>query len=68
MNDMSFVVDSYSFGFGAVYNITENVKVKAAYFQTNYEDYKKVTSTEPLISDTFTRTNRVFGLGCEVKF
>lgn len=68
MNDMSFVVSSYSFGFGASYKVKENVKLTAAYFQTNYEDYDKVTSTDPLISDSFTRTNRVLGLGVEVAF
>ena len=68
MNDMSFVVDSYSFGFGVAYKVTDNTKLTAAYFQTNYEDYKKVTSEEPLIRDKFTRTNRVLGLGIEVNF
>ena len=68
MNDMSFVVDSYSFGFGVAYKVTDNMKLTAAYFQTNYEDYEKVTSVEPLISDKFTRTNRVLGLGIEVNF
>ena len=68
MNDMSFVVSSYSFGFGASYRVKENIRLTAAYFQTNYEDYDKVTSTEPLISDSFTRTNRVLGLGVEVAF
>ena len=68
MNDMSFVVDSYSFGFGVAYKVTDNMKLTAAYFQTNYEDYEKVTSENPRISDKFTRTNRVLGLGFEVNF
>ena len=66
MNDMSFVVNSYSFGFGFNYKATDHITLKAAYFQTNYEDYDRVTSREPLISDSFTRTNRVLGIGCEV--
>ena len=66
MNDMSFVVNSYSFGFGFNYKATDKVTLKAAYFQTNYDDYNRVTSKEPLISDSFTRTNRVLGIGCEV--
>lgn len=71
MNDMSFVVNSYSFGLGLKYNISDHVRVKAAYFQTNYEDYDKVTQTNPatgavVIGDTFTRTNKVFGLGVDV--
>lgn len=68
MNDMSFVVNSYSVGFGFNYKVSHVVTLKAAYFQTNYDDYKRVTSTDPLISDTFTRTNRVLGIGCEMNF
>ena len=66
MNDMSFVVNSVSFGFGFNYKATDKITLKAAYFQTNYEDYDRVTSREPLISDSFTRTNRVLGIGCEL--
>ena len=68
MNDMSFVVNSYSLGFGFNYKASDVVTLKAAYFQTNYENYDRVTSTQPLISDTFTRTNRVLGIGCELNF
>ena len=68
MNDMSFVVNSYSFGFGFNYKATEHVTLKAAYYQTNYDDYERITSQQPLISDNFTRTNRVLGIGCELNF
>ena len=68
MNDMSFVVNSYSFGFGFNYKAADNITLKAGYFQTNYEHYDRVTSKEPLISDSFTRTNRVLGIGCEFSF
>ncbi len=68
MNDMSFVVNSYSFGFGVGYKVSDKVTINAAYFQTNYEDYDRVTSEQPRISDSFTRTNRVLGLGCQVDF
>ena len=66
MNDMSFVVDSYSVGFGFNYKATDHLTLKAGYFQTMYDTYDRVTSTEPLISDSFTRTNRVIGIGCQV--
>ena len=66
MNDMSFVVNSSSVGFGFNYKASDIVTLKAGYFQTNYEYYDRVTSTEPLISDSFTRTNRVLGIGCEL--
>ena len=66
INDMSFVVNSYSIGFGFNYKVSEKVSVKAAYFQTYYNDYDRVDATNPQIKDTFTRTNRVFGVGCEL--
>ena len=68
MNDMSFVVNSYSLGFGFNYKVSDHVTLKAAYFQTNYDNYDRVTSKEPLVSDSFTRTNRVLGIGCEMHF
>lgn len=68
MNDISFVVNSYSIGFGFNYKVSDLMTLKAAYFQTNYAHYDRVTSTEPLISDSFTRTNRVLGVGCELNF
>jgi long-subunit fatty acid transport protein len=63
---MSFVVNSYSLGFGFNYKATDKVTLKAAYFQTMYDTYDRVTSKQPLVSDSFTRTNRVLGLGVEV--
>ena len=66
MNDMSFVVNSSSIGFGFNYKASDKLTLKAGYFQTNYENYERVTSKEPLVSDTFTRTNRVLGVGCEI--
>lgn len=70
MNDMSFVVNSCSFGFGFNYKATDKLTLKAAYFQTNYEDYERVSdptsSVHPAVRDIFTRTNRVLGIGCEL--
>ena len=66
MNDMSFVVNSNSIGLGFNYKATEHLTLKAGYFQTIYDTYDRVTSTEPLVSDSFTRTNRVLGIGCQV--
>ncbi len=66
MNDMSFVVNSNSIGFGFSYKATDKLTLKAGYFQTMYDTYDRVTSREPLISDSFTRTNRVLGVGCQV--
>ena len=66
MNDISFVVNSYSIGFGTNYKANDHVTLKAGYFQTNYTNYDCVSSQSPLIKDSFTRTNYVLGLGCEV--
>ena len=68
MNDMSFVVNSYSLGCGFNYKASDKVTLKAAYFQTNYEHYKRNDYPQAGVSDDFTRTNRVLGIGCELKF
>ena len=66
INDMSFVVNSYSIGFGFSYKLSKKVAVKAAYFQTYYGDYNRTNADNPQIKDSFTRTNRVFGVGCQL--
>ena len=68
MNDMSFVVNSYSVGAGISYKVKENITLTAAYFQTNYSDYDRTNYPTEGVSDSFTRTNRVLGLGCQVDF
>lgn len=67
MSDLSFVVNSWSFGLGAKYQVSDKVAVNAAYFQTNYGDYHTASSTAR-IQNSFTRTNKVLGLGVEVNF
>ena len=75
MNDMSFVVNSYSIGFGFAYKVHQHVTLSAAYFQTSYGhydvDYPQQTMasmglTTPAGHDSYTRTNRVLGIGCQV--
>ena len=68
MNDMSFNVSSWTFGLGVGFNITETVKVNAAYFQTNYDTMDVTTQPVPGVTakNSYTRTNRVFGLGCDI--
>ena len=61
MSDISYVVDSWSFGFGASYQANPNVKLEAAYFKTTYDHYKTATSD-------YTRTADVIGVGCEISF
>ena len=66
MNDMSFVVNSNSLGFGFNYKATDKLTLKAGYFQTNYEHYKRENYPAEGFSDDFTRTNRVLGIGCQL--
>ena len=68
MNDMSFVVNSYSIGLGFSYKVKPNITLSAAYFQTNYSNYKRTDYPMEGISDNFTRTNRVLGVGCQMDF
>ncbi len=67
MSDLSFVVDSWSFGVGANYRFNDKVAVNAAYFQTNYGKYDTKTS-ETGMKNSFTRTNNVVGVGVELDF
>ncbi len=67
MSDLSFVVDSWSFGVGAKYKFNDKVAINAAYFQTNYGDYNTKTSTTGT-QNSFTRTNNVVGVGVEMNF
>ena len=70
MNDMSFVVSSYTYGFGIGYKITDKVKVNVAYFQTNYDTYKQDVApvvTNHSTHNDYTRTNKVVGVGVEIK-
>lgn len=75
MNDMSFVVNSWTFGLGVGYQVTDKVKINAAYFQTNYENYDMDIPEQNMQSlglvipegkNSFTRTNRVVGIGVEL--
>ena len=59
------------------YQVSDKVKLNAAYFQTNYENYDMNTPEQSMASlgltiptgkSTFTRTNQVVGIGVEVAF
>ena len=68
MNDISFVVNSYSIGLGFSYKVKDNVTLSAAYFQTNYDKYNRDNYPSEGVSDVFTRTNYVLGVGCQLDF
>lgn len=67
MSDISFNVSSYSIGFGVGVNVTENVRINAAYFRTLYDDYDMEQGEDKAkVTNSFTRTNRVLGLGVDI--
>ena len=68
MNDMSFVANSYSVGYGFRYKMKDYMTLSAAYFQTIYDNYHRNNYPTEGVSDTFTRTNRVLGIGCQLDF
>ena len=43
IEDLSFNVNSYSFGFGVGYHVTDKIKLNAAYFQTNYSTFDRMS-------------------------
>lgn len=74
LTDMSFVTSSYSIGLGACVKVAKNIKVNVAYFWTNYETFDKAYEQEYSMggqtitahnTDSFTRTNKVFGVGVD---
>lgn len=66
MSDLSFTTDSWSFGIGAKYQLSDKVAINAAYFKTNYSDYK--TAAVQGVTNNFTRKNDVVGVGVELNF
>jgi len=72
INDISFVVNSWSFGLGAKYQVSDRLAVQAAFFQTNYDKYTTqavmVDNPKGIIQNTFGRTNRVIAIGANLDF
>ena len=67
MNDISFNVSSWTYGLGIGVKVSDKVKVNAAWFQTLYDDYDMTSGTAPAVTtNSFTRTNRVIGLGVDL--
>lgn len=63
MSDISFVTNSWSFGFGCKYKVNDNVTLQAAYLKTFYDKYKTQNGM-----NEFTRSNDVIGVGCDIEF
>lgn len=70
MNDLSFVVDSWSYGLGARVNCTEKLSLDLGFMHTLYEDRTVELQPAPGVTkkDVYTRTNRVLGIGLNYKF
>ena len=67
INDISFVVDSWSYGLGVKYKVTDKIAVNAAYFKTCYEDYTTALDASG-VQNSFTRSNRVGAIGVDITF
>jgi long-subunit fatty acid transport protein len=68
MSDIQFNVNSYSVGLGFSYKANDLLTLSAAYFLTDYENYKRNNYPREGVSDVFTRTNRVLAVGCQLDF
>lgn len=67
INDISFVVNSWSYGLGLKYQVTDKVAVNAAFFKTCYDDYTTNMDASG-VQNTFTRSNRVGAIGVDIAF
>jgi len=71
-SDLSYSLDSNSFGLGGAVNVTEKIRVNLAYFWTNYKDWTRKSENYnglPLSgTDVFARTNKAFGIGVDFRF
>ena len=67
-SDLSFDVNSVSFGFGGAIDITKYLRVNLAYLFTNYTNQNVPSSTSMPGNDTYGRTNKAFGIGLDFKF
>ena len=72
MNDLSFTTNSNSWGVGARVNITEKWNIDLGFMQTIYKDrtvnIENYENSGLPKSDTYSRTNRVLGIGLNFNF
>jgi len=75
-SNTSFACDSYSVGLGAAFNVIKGLRVNIGYFCSIYKDYTRAenygSKSDPMqalpATETFSRTNHVFGIGIDYKF
>lgn len=69
MNDLSFNLSNNMLGVGVRVHATEQISIDAGYMHTFYKDKTVTTATAAgTKTDTYSRENRVFGLGVNVSF
>lgn len=75
MNDLSFVTNSQNIGLGLRLNLGDKWGIDLGYMHTFYDDRKVdtvagvlPTGGQLIKSDTYSRTNRVFGIGLNYAF
>jgi len=70
MNDISFSLDSWTWGLGIGYQVSKHAKVNIAYFESDYNDYNKSETLESGIEvkNRYQRTNHVLGAGIDLTF
>jgi len=69
--DLSHSLNSASVGIGGAFNVTEKIRINAAYFITIFEDWTVNMPQEgitPAMSNTFARTSNVVGIGVDFRF
>ena len=71
-SDLSFYCDSYSVGFGGEVKLSPKLNLNIAYFWSTYSDYVKNMEKSyggrfPEVSNVYGRTNKVFGLGVNIR-
>lgn len=70
MNDISFNCNSWMFGAGVELHLTDKINVNLGYMENSYDDRTVETpiSAAATKTDTYSRTNRVLGVGVDFKF
>lgn len=75
-SDTSFACDSYSIGLGGAVHLSSKITMNVGYFWTNYSNYTKSTASTSRSgyndtrldgTDVYSRTNKVFGVGFDIK-
>lgn len=66
ITDISFDVNSVSFGFGGAIDITKNIRANLGYLFTHYSNWNAAPTETG--TNTYCRTNKAFGIGLDFKF